>query len=988
MMMSLAVATPITTDISATTTTPQPVEKLSALRPEQFGLYGKELEWTQLLKYIEQGQSKLCLLLGDAGSGKSALLQAVALAVQNQQRSQALPVKNQALLLDFLTFSPEVLATQTFHALLLQVLQQWVVQLETQCLAVLSAQTPKGFSLVWNIQTLTDVIQQALQQGAMVQRRAFLETYFQRLLRSQQNWVDKLFSPVQEAVEVLAHTLDNPWFELLVDLQQARLPNLQEWAVQATTSAEAAQRFEKELLGTLILITDFFKQRLSSAATGEATLTVIIDNWDMLQAILSTEVFLQYQSQLTALVKTFQEKKQQPFHVVVGVRTNELGRSLGHTLYGYFRNKQLLSPLTPSALQQFVEEAHLLPVALQQPLIYNWLGQYAQGNPYWLQLLCQAIERKMSRWVSVAEDDEPTAVLTEDATVIQGWLAGLAVEHATDCHAFLLTQLQLGVVQHGVAYGQALQQTVAYLTYQPFEVPSFLEQITAVAPQLAVNDVALVLRKLFVSGCLVTVPQPEADGGHQAPHRRYQVRHRLLLSYLKAQLTQARLSQQFNLLEQQEANWFEAKQQLQTLQTILPLTLEQGELTPEKVQGLLNLTQQFQPEFRETFLTFFVALMEQTLADELAHISLKNDALSALAQLNQERFLPLLLNTLTPSTDVVLQRTALTALAQQGILQNGQFAFTQRMLVLQQLLACFSVNNQSEALLTPAVDEPLLFSAVEAWAFPLKLEHKAVVLGFLQQYLAHYAVSNPTTSPAETPCVPVAFIQFANKVLADATLTEAERTQLLPEVMVLVGYLLQQPVQDATVGQQLLQLVKQYPAQQTPEPLFQLLEQLANTSVYNPYSVAVQQEALGLLLVRLTDRENALQAWLQQLEADVATLINVEESTRETEQYCLQVMGVNKRLTLAYQQTQWETWAKQQLLHLVKTQLNTQQWQTWLAQPALLWLLLKGVFILNPSAETTQLGKQWLERLTAPVFEEFESLQLLAACLRGQLQKV
>jgi hypothetical protein len=206
--------------------------------------------------------------------------------------------------------------------------------------------------------------------------------------------------------------------------------------------------------------------------------------------------------------------------------------------------------------------------------------------------------------------------------------------------------------------------------------------------------------------------------------------------------------------------------------------------------------------------------------------------------------------------------------------------------------------------------------------------------------------------------------------------------------MVLVGYLLQQPVQDATVGQQLLQLVKQYPAQQTPEPLFQLLEQLANTSVYNPYSVAVQQEALGLLLVRLTDRENALQAWLQQLEADVATLINAEESTRETEQYCLQVMGVNKRLTLAYQQTQWETWAKQQLLHLVKTQLNTQQWQTWLAQPALLWLLLKGVFVLNPSAETTQLGKQWLERLTAPVFEEFESLQLLAACLRGQLQKV
>ena len=381
MMTSLAVATPITTDISTTTTTPQPVEKLSALRPEQFGLYGKELEWAQLLKYIEQGQSKLCLLLGDAGSGKSALLEAVALAVQNQQRSQALPVKNQALLLDFLTFSPEVLAKQTFHALLLQVLQQWVVQLEAQCLGVLSAQTPKGFSLVWNIQTLTEVMQQALQQGAMVQRRAFLETYFQRLLRSQQNWVDKLFSPVQEAVELLAHTLDNPWFELLVDLQQARLPNLQEWAVQATTSAEAAQRFEKELLGTLILITDFFKQRLSSAATGEATLTVIIDNWDMLQAILPTETFLQYQAGLTALVKTFQEKKQQPFHVVVGVRTNELGRSLGHTLYGYFRNKQLLSPLTPSTLQQFVQEAHLLPVALQQPLIFNWLGQYAQGNP-------------------------------------------------------------------------------------------------------------------------------------------------------------------------------------------------------------------------------------------------------------------------------------------------------------------------------------------------------------------------------------------------------------------------------------------------------------------------------------------------------------------------------------------------------------------------------------------------------------------------------
>jgi energy-coupling factor transporter ATP-binding protein EcfA2 len=981
MMSSLATTTATlssavaTVGSSANRVSVQSVEKLSTLKPEQFGLYGKDAEWTQLLKYIEQGQSKLCLLLGDSGSGKSALLGAVANAVQNQQQVGTLPVKNQLLVLDFLTLPPEMLASTSFNGLLLTLLQQWIAQLEAHCLAVLSAKTPTGFSLVWNAQTLADVMQQATQQSSVAQRRTFLESYFQRVLRSQQNWVDKLFSPMSEAVTVLAQTLDNPWFELLVDCQQQRLPNLQRWAVQAQTSDEAAQQFERELLGTLILMTDFFKQHLSSAATGEATLTLIVDNWDILQVILPTETFLVYQASLMALVKTFQEKKQQPFHVIVGVRTNELGRSLGHTLYGYFRNKQLLSPLTPSALEQFVQAEQLLPETLQQPVVFEWLAQYAQGNPYWLQLLCQAIVRKTSRYLPVDATEETVT----DSTIIQGWLAGLAVEHATDCHAFLLTQLQLGVVQHGVAYGQALQQTVAHLTYQPFDVPSFLELMTTVAPQLAVNDVALVLRKLFVYGCLIEVESQSAE--QQQNNRCYQIRHRLLLGYLKAQLTQTRLSQQFNLLEQQEANWFEAKQQLQTLQTILPLTLEQGELTVEKVQGLLNLTQQFQPEFKETFITFFISLMEQTLADDTCHISLKNDALAALAQLNQERFLPLLLKALAPESDKLLQHTALVALAKQGSLQGGQFALAQRTMVLQQLLACCNVAEES-VFAGVAMQESQLFSAIEAWAFPLKAENKSILLSFLQQYLVQYTQQSAGVSTA----VPIGFIQLANHVLADVTLSDDERTQLLPEVMALVGYLLQQPLNNAMVGQQLLQLVKQYSVENTPEPLFQLLEQLASPELHNPHSAVVQQEALTLLLARLNTRDNALQAWLQQLEADMAQVINA--TIADEDQQRLQAMRVNKRFTLAYQQTQWDVWAKQQLLQMVKTQLTQREWQAWLAMPDLLWVLLKGVFVLNPCAETTTLGKQWLERLTAPVFEEFESVQLLVACLRGQLQKI
>jgi hypothetical protein len=96
---------------------------------------------------------------------------------------------------------------------------------------------------------------------------------------------------------------------------------------------------------------------------------------------------------------------------------------------------------------------------------------------------------------------------------------------------------------------------------------------------------------------------------------------------------------------------------------------------------------------------------------------------------------------------------------------------------------------------------------------------------------------------------------------------------------------------------------------------------------------------------------------------------------------------LNKRIALASLQVTWPDWAKQQLQQLIKTQLNSRAWEDWLGQPDLLWVLLKSLLTLCPSAETTALAKQWADRLQAPMFEEFEGLQLVGACLRGQLNK-
>ena len=96
---------------------------------------------------------------------------------------------------------------------------------------------------------------------------------------------------------------------------------------------------------------------------------------------------------------------------------------------------------------------------------------------------------------------------------------------------------------------------------------------------------------------------------------------------------------------------------------------------------------------------------------------------------------------------------------------------------------------------------------------------------------------------------------------------------------------------------------------------------------------------------------------------------------------------VHKRLMLASLQANWPAWAKQQLQQLIKTQLNSREWEAWLEQPALLWVLLKCLLQLSPSAETTALAQQWLNRLQSPAFENFEGLELLRACLRGQLHQ-
>ena len=447
--------------------------------------------------------------------------------------------------------------------------------------------------------------------------------------------------------------------------------------------------------------------------------------------------------------------------------------------------------------------------------------------------------------------------------------------------------------------------------------------------------------------------------------------HRLLLGYLKARLTQTQLSQQFNLLEQQESNWFEAKQQLQTLKTILPLTLEQGELTSEKVQGLLNLTQQFHPEFQQEFQAFFINLLEETIASDSTPATLKSDALAGLAHLNQEQFLPLLLNALQGKEER-LQQTALTALVNQGKLLGGNFASTQRPLVLQQLLESF-------ALVQPTEDNKLqscVLKAIEAWAFPLKQETKPLFFSFLQGFL-----SQKKLDPAS---IPAHFVQLVSRLLTDSQVTEDEKNAFLPEVMTLVQGILQN---ETISGSEALRLVKQYSVENTPEPLCQLLEKLSADTPTNTQPFAIKQEALSMLLVRFTSRENALQVWLNQLKADLNEVVQQGLHDDDDDAFPRDSM-VNKRITLASLQANWPTWAKQQLQQMMKTQLNSRAWEEWLGQPDLLWVLLKCLLTGSPSAETTALAKQWVDRLQAPVFEDYEGLQLLGACLRGQLTKV
>ena len=958
-MMMITATTPNHAMQPWQTASPQSQVKLSTSTAEAFGLFGKEAEFTQLLKHVEQGQSKLCLLLGDAGMGKSTLLNALQQAVSQQNNPASLPAKCQLIMLDFLAYDASHLAGNSFYTLLLNALTLWLEKLEAQCINLLNSKTPEGFTLQWDTESLASLITKANEQPSIAQRRAFLEVHIQTTLRAQQNWIDKLFTPVKETIQVLVQTLDSPWINLLVECQQILLPNLVQWAKKRTTSEQAKQLFEKKLVASLVQITDFFKQQLSSAALGETTLTLIIDNWDVLLTQLPAEKRWQYQTELTALASAFQEYKQQPFHLIVGVRTDELGKSLGPILYNLLRIKLLLPALTEAKTEAFILNQALLPSFLHTPIVYDWLNKKAQGNPYWIGLLCAALQRKTQ--AVTTENTEIT-----DATVT-GWLAGLAMEQATDCHAFLLTQLQLGVVQYGVGYGEALQHTVSALTYQPFEVPALMEKITTLAPQLSINDVALVLRKLFLFGCLrqlrvTTLPTTEN------PVPQYQVVHRLLLGYLKARLTQTRLSQQFNLMEQQESNWFEAKQQLQTLKTILPLTLEQGELTIGKVQGLLNLTQQFQPEFNQEFQTFFITLLEETIASQTKPVVLKRDALAGLAYLNQDKFLPLFLNALL-SEEALLQETALTALVAQGSLQGGHFASPQRPEVLQQLVA--TATQQLEGAQTTL--QPNLLKAIEAWAFPLRQETKALLLTFLQACLGQIA-ADPTALSDN-------LVVLANRLLADPQLTEEEKNALLPEVMALLQGILQN---ETTSGKEALRLVKQYRVENTPEPLFQLLEKLSADVPTNTQPFAIKQEALAMLLVRFTYRENALQAWLETLEADLDKAVqqaNQEGDEEPTDSF------LNKRIALASLQTAWPEWAKQQLQQAMKAQLHSRAWEEWLGQPDLLWVLLKCLLTVSPNEETRGLAKQWLDRLQAPVFEEYEGLQLLGACLRGQLSR-
>lgn len=649
-------------------------------------LPGRQTERRQLERLVHQarhGQGRPLLVLGDAGMGKSALLHHWQ---QHTPRTEASFLWLDGLMLE----APDSLTPR-----LLQALVQLANQKQNQLLQDLQT-LGEPLGIFWKPTDLHDMM--ALRQLPDLARPSNPNAERQQLREVLEKALPlrkRLEEPQQMALQQTLDRLMDPWALIAYALQQRSTPVFNRAALRLEEAQRMWQRpaspstpvTEHHLVADQQLLVDLLELMDPVFADQTHALMLVVDNWDAV-AHLPDSARHALKDQLDYWLQEQVQRRINHSVPVVVCRTPVLSQTMGGSLFGQFRSRMLLAPLTASQRQRWMkgylaQGRPWLPEDWQQAIV-----ALSEGVPFWLEQLTFYSEGlhqlkqpgNDSKPASVEEPEPATAMAEEplspanqlavattepeqdkdlpeegDATLrfqgldYHGTVPELGLSCKEDVLDILYTRVLLNVTPPEDTVARVVQTLCCQVQLHAFRVEPCLQKVAA-QTGLPAATIFEVLRQLFLQRLVVPTRQdlhlthPLNPVLMQGEGPVYQLAGRLVLDFLL---------EKTSFLDRHRSS---SQQALVSLHQLIGLSLRTAELTPEKMEKFLALAGQLgeteAPRQLEDHLLRFWQATEQPVAVRLV-------ALQHLALLRSPKAWDALLEACEVSSVPVLRECAL-----------------------------------------------------------------------------------------------------------------------------------------------------------------------------------------------------------------------------------------------------------------------------------------------------------------------------------------
>ncbi|MEM0951380.1 MAG: HEAT repeat domain-containing protein [Cyanobacteria bacterium P01_H01_bin.74] len=561
-------------------------------------LQGRDSELRQLVKLLNQakaGQAKSVLLTGDAGMGKTALIQAFEDSVKQRQQSRVVSV-----VADHWE-KPE----HIFSEIMGQVLQEADLLLDDAMASITSITT--ALNIQW---TKADLIRAV----SLIQLHDALGTPHQvnghkqliKSIRSQLPFTKKLNFSINDTIKKLVDLIVHPWVIVAAGLLSQGNTEVNQ-AVDAykyyksqNQEPENAQsekydpdyslsKKSSETLPALSQVLDKASQDesvgnvdyssslgLNESVSGsvlqhhlvavvryiclnihhlDSALLIIIDEWDRIMDKPQAAVLKKFMADWLTLLSAH---KDDHFMLVLCARTDGESYTLAGDLYQHFRTKLLLNQLTPKDCKYILKAALYDHQVMVTAPVHQAIYTLSRGNPFWHKKIASCIQERLS--------SQPLS------TIDLPFFEKLGIDTVEGLLEVIFTRLKL----HFITTENQLYKVIAVLIKQfhstAFQTLQAIQEIS-VAQHVAESYVFEVLRVLYRYDFLVQhAPGKAGTAGDPL----YGFQSRFVVEFLnkKTRFIQTDISTDEKLIY---------------LKKIIPLSVKSGELDREKTMEVLSL---------------------------------------------------------------------------------------------------------------------------------------------------------------------------------------------------------------------------------------------------------------------------------------------------------------------------------------------------------------------------------------------------------------